>query len=263
MGEAAAVERPGAGDWLGMRDRTVLAAGAGGLGGASVVALAGLGAHVLAVNVDQARLTGLRQQVHARGRNLEVLTADLSDPETCRGVVREAVHRLGSIQVFLHAIARNSRLPVLEVNDDTWSEMVSLNLSSAHWLGQAAGREMCARGYGRMVFFSSVSGLLAHANHAPYAATKGGLNQLVRVMAREWAAHGVTVNAVAPGYTETNLTKHYIARPGVRSELVSLIPAGRFGTAAEVADAVAFLASDRAAFITGHVLYVDGGRSLV
>jgi gluconate 5-dehydrogenase len=122
---------------------------------------------------------------------------------------------------------------------------------------------MCAAGYGRMVFFSSVSGLLAHAGHEAYAVTKGGLNQLVRVMAREWAAHGVTVNAIAPGYIETGLTRDYIARPGVRSELVSLIPAGRLGTPAEVADAVAFLASDRAAFITGHVLYVDGGRSLV
>jgi len=263
MGEAAAVDQPDAGDWLGMRDRTVLVAGAGGLGGASALALADLGAHVLAVDVDQARLTGLRQQVSARGRQLEVLNADLSDPETCRRVVKEAAHRLGSIQVFLHAIARNIRLPVLDVDDDTWSDLLSLNLSSAHWIGQAVGREMCASGYGRMVFFSSVSGLLAHANHAPYAATKGGLNQLVRVMAREWAAHGVTVNAIAPGYIETDLTRDYIAQPGVRSELVSFIPAGRFGTAAEVADAVAFLASDRAAFITGHVLYVDGGRSLV
>jgi NAD(P)-dependent dehydrogenase (short-subunit alcohol dehydrogenase family) len=122
---------------------------------------------------------------------------------------------------------------------------------------------MCAAGYGRMIFLSSVSGLLAHADHGPYAATKGGLNQLVRVMAREWAPAGVTVNAVAPGYTQTDLTRDYLGRPGVREELTSLVPAGRLGTPADVADAVAFLASDRAAFITGHVLYVDGGRTLV
>jgi gluconate 5-dehydrogenase len=122
---------------------------------------------------------------------------------------------------------------------------------------------MCAAGYGRMIFLSSVSGLLAHAHHAPYAATKGGLNQLVRVMAREWAPRGVTVNAVAPGYIETDLTRDYLAQPSIREDLVSLVPAGRLGTSTEVADAVSFLASDRAAFVTGHILYVDGGRILI
>jgi NAD(P)-dependent dehydrogenase (short-subunit alcohol dehydrogenase family) len=82
-------------------------------------------------------------------------------------------------------------------------------------------------------------------------------------MAREWAPAGVTVNAVAPGYTQTDLTRDHLGQPGVREELTSLVPAGRLGTPADVADAVAFLASDRAAFITGHVLYVDGGRTLV
>jgi gluconate 5-dehydrogenase len=110
---------------------------------------------------------------------------------------------------------------------------------------------------------SSVSGLLAHADHAPYAATKGGLNQLMRVMAREWAPHGVGVNAVAPGYIETPLTAAHLAKPGVRDGLVTQVPAGRLGNPDEVADAVTFLASDRARFITGHVLYVDGGRTLI
>jgi gluconate 5-dehydrogenase len=82
-------------------------------------------------------------------------------------------------------------------------------------------------------------------------------------MAREWAPHGVTVNAVAPGYIETDLTRDYLAQPSIREDLVSLVPAGRLGTSTEVADAVSFLASDRAAFVTGHILYVDGGRILI
>ena len=122
---------------------------------------------------------------------------------------------------------------------------------------------MVGQRYGRMVFVSSVSGLIAHPDHAPYAATKGGMNQMLRVMAREWAALGVTVNAVAPGYIETDLTKAYLDAGNHRASLESLVPADRLGRPEEVADAVTFLASDRARFITGQVLYIDGGRMLV
>ena len=173
-------------------------------------------------------MLGSSRPEDARLREL-LASADLTDPEACRRIVKEAAGRLGSIQVFLHAVGRNNRLPILELDDTAWTDLVSLNLSSAYWTGQAVGREMCAAGYGRMIFLSSVSGLLAHANHAPYAATKGGLNQLVRVMAREWAPRGVTVNAVAPGYIETDLTRDYLSQPSIREDLVSLVPAGRLG----------------------------------
>lgn len=250
-------------DWLQLQDRPCLVLGAGGLGGASALSLALSGGRVLLVDVDVQHLEAVRLAAKEAGAEIDTLAADLSEPQSCRDVVAEAARRLGGIEVFLHAIGRNLRLPVLELDDDAWSDIISLNLSTAYWTGQAVGRVMCERGYGRMVFMSSVSGLLAHPHHAPYAATKGGLNQLLRVMAREWAPRGVTVNAVAPGYIETELTQAYLAKDGVRDGLTSLVPAGRLGQPQEIADAVTFLASDRAAFVTGQVLYVDGGRVLV
>jgi gluconate 5-dehydrogenase len=183
--------------------------------------------------------------------------------EACRAVVAEAVGLVGTPQIFLHAVGRNVRRPILDLEDADWQETLDLNLSSAYWLGQAVGRLMVAEGYGRMVFVSSVSGLLAHPHHAPYAATKGGMNQMLRVMAREWARYGVTVNAVAPGYIETDLTKDYLDLDNHRESLESLVPAERLGRPEEVADAATFLVSDRARFITGQILYVDGGRVLV
>jgi gluconate 5-dehydrogenase len=250
-------------DWLQLQDRPTLVVGAGGLGGASALALAAQGARVLLVDVNESNLDAVRLRAKEVGSEIDTLAADLLDPQTCRDVVAEVADRLGGIDVFLHAIGRNFRLPVLELDDDAWSQTLNLNLSTAYWVGQAVGRVMCAKGYGRMVFMSSVSGLLAHPHHAPYAATKGGLNQLMRVMAREWASKGVTVNAVAPGYIETDLTKDYLAKEGIREGLTSLVPAQRLGQPHEVADAVTFLASDRSAFVTGQVLYVDGGRVLV
>ncbi|MFI1988509.1 SDR family NAD(P)-dependent oxidoreductase [Actinoplanes sp. NPDC020271] len=250
-------------DWLQLRERPTLVVGAGGLGGAGAQALALAGARVLLADVDAEALEAVRLRVKESGAEIHTVHTDVRTASACRALVAEAVSQLGGLDVFLHAVGRNVRKPLVELDDDDWESVLNLNLSTAYWTGQAVGRAMVTQGYGRMVFCSSVSGLLAHAHHAPYAATKGGLNQLLRVMAREWAPHGVTVNGVAPGYIETGLTKAYLDKDGNREKLESLVPAGRLGRPAEVADAITFLASDRAAFVTGQILYIDGGRTLV
>ena len=250
-------------DWLGLEGSRVLVAGAGGIGGACALAYAAAGASVAVVDRDRRALDAIGAELTELDARHELIQADLTEHGAGARVVDAVVERLGGLDVLLHAVGINDRRPILDFTEDEWDHILRVNLSSVFGLAQAAGRHMVAQGHGRVLALSSVSGLLAHHSHGPYAASKGGINQLLRVMAREWAASGVTVNALAPGYIETPLTAGELAKPGKRADLESLVPAGRLGTPDELTGPALFLSSRHAGFITGHVMYIDGGRTLV
>jgi NAD(P)-dependent dehydrogenase (short-subunit alcohol dehydrogenase family) len=250
-------------DWLGLRGARVLIAGAGGIGAACALGFARAGCDLLVVDRDPSALERLAAHNDLGDAAGQALEADLGTPGGGARVVEAALSRLGGLDVVVHSIGINERRPVLELGEEDWDRVLAVNLSTVFGLAQAAGRHLVAQGSGRVIAMSSVSGSLAHRLHGAYAASKGGMNQLLRVMAAEWAPSGVTVNMIAPGYTETSLTREHLEKPGVRDALVELVPAGRLGEPEDVVGAALFLSSAHARFITGHILYVDGGRTLV
>ncbi len=242
------------GDWLGLQGRRALVVGAGGFGTACSRELVRCGAEVYLADRDEEQLAAVEEPAVRTG------VWDVVEPGVAEHLVAAAVTTLGGLDLMIHAAGTNDRRPVLDPELEDWQLLLDVNLMSAFTLGRAAGRRMVEQGHGRIVFFSSVSGLLAHPHHAPYAASKGAMNMLAKVMAVEWADKGVTVNAVAPGFIDSDMTA------GLPDELkhtfLQRIAAGRFGTPEEVAAAVVFLASGDASYINGQTLTVDGGMVL-
>ncbi len=247
-------------DWLGLAGQRVLVAGGAGTLGRAIAAR---------IRRTRARgwpsSTAIPTGSARSASSIEVVVAaDLGDAATCRAAVAEVRTALAGLDVLVHCVGINDRRPIEDYGDADWEAILTTNLSSAFWIAQAVAPAMREQRHGRIIFLSSVASRSGHKHHGPYAATKGAINQLMRVIAHEYAADGVTSNAVAPGYMETALTESYLAgSPGRREALVGLIPAARFGTLDEVVGPTLFLASRQASFVTGQVLYIDGGRSVI
>jgi NAD(P)-dependent dehydrogenase (short-subunit alcohol dehydrogenase family) len=177
--------------------------------------------------------------------------------------IRHAVSRveseLGGIDVLVNNAGLGANHAALDVTESDWDEMMAVNLRGLFFTCQAAAYHMLARGSGRIVNMSSQASLVGIENHAVYCATKGGVNQLTRVLALEWSPRGVTVNAVAPTFIETPGTEERLDDPAFRRSVLSRIPAQRIGTIDDVAAAVIYLASPAGGLVTGSVLTVDGG----
>ena len=189
------------------------------------------------------------------------LVLDITNPAQARAAVQAVEQTTGKIDILVNAAGIQIGKPALEYAPPEWRQILDINLSGVFYITQAVGAGMVARGYGRVLTIASVSSLLGHPNHAPYAASKGGVALLTKVLATEWAPHGVTVNAIGPTYIETALSAPELAKPGLRDGIVSRIPMGRLGKPEDLVSAAIFLCSESARFVTGQTLYVDGGRT--
>lgn len=192
---------------------------------------------------------------------VSMVRADVRSVDEVRRAVRGVLDVEGKIDVLFNSAGVNRRKASIELTEEDWDFVLDINLKGLFFVTQEVGRHMLARRHGCVVNTASVSSVRGHRNLAAYAASKGGIAQLTRVLANEWAPHGVRVNAVAPGYLETGLTREYLADPYVRKGILAKIPMGRIGEPEDVVGAVLFLASDWARYITGEILFVDGGRT--
>ena len=194
-----------------------------------------------------------------RGGSASAHELDVGDVASIQRAVTEIVGRHGRLDVLVANAGLGANHPALEVTERDWDEMMTVNARGVFFTAQAAGRVMVAQGSGRIVAISSQASVVGIRDHAVYCASKGAVNQLVRVLALEWGALGVTVNAVAPTFIYTPGTAERLDDPDYRRGVVERIPVGKVGTIADVAGAVVYLASDAGAMVNGAVITVDGG----
>ena len=220
------------------------------------MALAGHGARVVACGREN-HADGVVQEIVAGGGTAVAVSVDVTDEVSVASMVDLALDRFGRLDVLVNnaGIARDQL--VLRMKREDWDTVLATNLTAAFTCVQAAIRPMLKQRSGRIVCISSVVGLMGNAGQANYAASKAGLIGFARSVAREVGSRGITVNVVAPGYIDTDMTRQ--VRSEAREAWMAQVPAGRLGTPADVAAAVCFLASDEASYITGQVLGVNGG----
>jgi len=229
-----------------------------GIGQAIAVELGRRGAKVVvnyAKDADGANATV--QKIRAAGGEAKAMQADVADFKAAEGLIKAAVEAQGGLDILVNNAGTTRDMVIMLMPEADWDVVIQTNLKSAYNCSKAAVKAMMRKRYGRIINIASVSGIAGNAGQTNYSASKAGLIGLTKALAREVAARNITVNAVAPGFVPTALTNDLPA--ALKDASLKAIPLGRWGTAEEVAYAVAFLVSDEAAYITGQVLSVDGG----
>jgi 2-dehydro-3-deoxy-D-gluconate 5-dehydrogenase len=231
-----------------------------GLGAGMALALASAGADVALHSMTQPASATADAVATSSGRRTTMVTGDLTDPAAAECIVADTLSAFGRLDILVNNAGIIRRRVASEHTDEDWDAVIAVNLSSAFRLCRAAGRHMIERqSGGKIVNVASMLSFQGGVTVPGYAASKGGLVQLTKALANEWAAHGINVNAIAPGYMETDNTAALRADTARFREITPRIPAGRWGTPQDLAGAVVFLASHASDYVHGHVLAVDGG----
>ena len=238
-----------------LKDRVAFVTGATrGIGLAIAKALADTGAFVVGTATSEAGAAKITEELGGRGRGIVL---DVTNAEAAAAALNGVVSEFGRLDVLVNNAGITRDQISMRMSDEAWDAVIATNLSAAFRLCRAAMRPMMKQRFGRMINITSVVGAMGNAGQANYAAAKAGLVGMSKSMAREVASRGVTINCVAPGFIDTDMTKNLPEEH--KKALLSQIPAQRLGNTDDVAAAVAFLASEPAGYITGTVLHVNGG----
>jgi 2-deoxy-D-gluconate 3-dehydrogenase len=228
-----------------------------GIGQGIALALAAAGADIAAVGRTPAEETV--EKARALGRRAEIISADLSTIEPVNRVVDEAVDKLGGLDILVNNAGIIRRADSLDFTEEDWDAVVDTNLKSVFFLCQAAARHMVGQGRGKIINIASMLTFQGGIRVPSYTASKSGIGGLTKLLANEWAAKGINVNAIAPGYIATNNTAALQADENRNRSIMERIPAGRWGSPDDMGGAAVFLASSASDYVQGHILAVDGG----
>lgn len=239
--------------------RALVTGGSSGIGEAMAQALGLAGARVLLAARREAELAQAAERLRAEGIAADTLAVDLTEAAACRDAAARAEAALGGVDILVNAAGVNLRQPFEQVTPEAWQAQLALHLGAPFYLTQALAPGMRQRGWGRVLNIASLQSYRAFANSAPYGAGKGGVVQLTRAIAQAWSPHGITCNAIGPGFFPTALTAPVFADEALARRHADATCIGRNGALADLHGATVFLASDASAYVTGQTLMVDGG----
>lgn len=234
----------------------VITGGASGIGYATARAFIEAGAAVVVADLNEDRANGAANDL---GKSAFPIAADVTSSADVNRIIETAVAQFGGIDILVNSAGIATKYRFVELPEDAWDAMMAVHTRGTFLCTQAAARVMIERGSGAVVNLSSIAAELGNPLAVHYAAAKGAIRMITRATAVSLAPHGIRVNAVGPGTTETPLTEVALRDPGIRAAAVERIPMGHFAQAEDVADIILFLASDRARYVTGQTIYVDGG----
>src|SRR4051794_36867795 len=247
-------------DWLGLSGRVcVVTGGGGGIGRATAVSLAQAGAHVAAVDLDARGLEVTRTELLEISGDHIVARCDTSSAESVTAASESIEKTLGSCGVLVNtaAVLRPGGLEKLSLAE--WNAVLSVNLTGYFLCAQIFGRQMQKAGRGSLVHIASIAGSHAQGQSGAYSVSKAGVIMLSRQLANEWGPHGIRSNVVSPGLVVTPMSQAFYDTPGVTERRTAVVPARRIGAPQDMADAILYLASDRASYVNGDEIIVDGG----
>ncbi|MDQ3687217.1 MAG: SDR family oxidoreductase [Acidobacteriota bacterium] len=240
--------------------RALVTGGNRGLGRVIAEALAQAGADVAIVSRTLSDCRATAEELAAStGRRVVGIAADVSQSSDVERLAAAVEIELGQVDILVNSAGLNVRGAAEELSESDWDAVILTNLKAPFLCGRVFGPRMCRRGWGRIINLGSILSVIALPGRAPYASSKAGVLNLTRVLALEWAAKGVTVNAICPGPFATDMNKQLLNDPAAYQAFVAKIPVGRWGELHEIAGAALFLASDAASYVTGSALFVDGG----